>query len=247
MAVVATPGPDTWARTRVAEESLASAEPLGTVEWLQVLCRAAARTLSASGVAVSVTTDDGERAMAAASDGAAADVEELQFTLGEGPCRDAFSSSRPVLVADLSERSVIGRWPGYATDVREHGVCAVFAFPMHAGVARLGTLSVYYGEPLVLSTEELARTLAFVDLATTTLLDGQTEIAEGLDAELGHELTSYRGQVYQAQGMAMVQLGVGPSEALARLRAHAYANGRRLADVASDVVERRIHVDEGET
>ena len=38
--------------------------------------------------------------------------------------------------------------------------------------------------------------------------------------------------LYQAQGMVMVQLGVDLAEAMARLRAHAYAVDRRLADVA---------------
>lgn len=238
------PGPDTWARAQVADEPRDAADPLRTVEWLQLLCRAAARTVPASGVAVSVTTDDGVRAMAAASDVTAADADELQFTLGEGPCQEASTSSRPVLIPDLSEASVLKRWPGYTTDVQDQGVRAVFAFPMHVGVARLGALSVYFNEPVVLSTEELGRVLAFVDLATTTLLDGQTDIVEDLDAELGNDLTSHRSQIYQAQGMVMVQLGVDPIEAMARLRAHAYAGGQRLGDVASDIVGRRIRLRE---
>jgi hypothetical protein len=41
---------------------------------------------------------------------------------------------------------------------------------------------------------------------------------------------------------APVQLGVGIEEALVRLRAYAYAYGRRLADVAADVVAHRIRL-----
>ncbi|MFJ4819605.1 ANTAR domain-containing protein [Streptomyces sp. NPDC088801] len=40
--------------------------------------------------------------------------------------------------------------------------------------------------------------------------------------------------------MLTAQLGVGIEEAFVRLRAHAYAQGRRLADVAADVVARRL-------
>ena len=40
--------------------------------------------------------------------------------------------------------------------------------------------------------------------------------------------------------MVMVQLGIPLSEALARIRAHAYAENRTLADVARDVVARRL-------
>ena len=40
--------------------------------------------------------------------------------------------------------------------------------------------------------------------------------------------------------MISVQLSVGLTEALARLRAHAYAQDRRVAEVADDVVARRL-------
>jgi hypothetical protein len=40
--------------------------------------------------------------------------------------------------------------------------------------------------------------------------------------------------------MISVQLDVSLAEASVRLRAHAYADGRPLAEVARDVVERRL-------
>jgi hypothetical protein len=49
--------------------------------------------------------------------------------------------------------------------------------------------------------------------------------------------------VHQASGMIAVQLGVGVGEALVRLRAYAFANDRRLTEVAADVVGRRLRFD----
>jgi hypothetical protein len=43
--------------------------------------------------------------------------------------------------------------------------------------------------------------------------------------------------------MISVQLGVSLAEALVRLRAHAYAEGRLIAEVAADVVARRLRFD----
>jgi hypothetical protein len=43
--------------------------------------------------------------------------------------------------------------------------------------------------------------------------------------------------------MVMVQLGVSIGEAMARMRAYAYAQDRRLSDVARDVVARRLRFD----
>jgi AmiR/NasT family two-component response regulator len=42
--------------------------------------------------------------------------------------------------------------------------------------------------------------------------------------------------------MLTVQLGVSITEAFARLRAYAYSEDRRLADVASDIVARRLRL-----
>ena len=61
----------------------------------------------------------------------------------------------------------------------------------------------------------------------------------GADLEM---LAIHRAEVHQASGMVSAQLGVGVAEALVRLRAHAYAEGRPLADVAADVVTRRLRL-----
>ena len=55
---------------------------------------------------------------------------------------------------------------------------------------------------------------------------------------------TYRAEVHQATGMVSVQLGVSLAEALVRLRAHAWAEDRLLADVAADVVARRLRFGE---
>jgi AmiR/NasT family two-component response regulator len=46
--------------------------------------------------------------------------------------------------------------------------------------------------------------------------------------------------VHQATGMLLVQLGISAEAAFARLRAYAYAHDQRLADVAREVVGRRL-------
>jgi hypothetical protein len=49
-----------------------------------------------------------------------------------------------------------------------------------------------------------------------------------------------RAEIHQATGMVVAQLGVSAADALARLRAHAFAEQRLLGDVARDVVARRL-------
>ncbi|MDT0351634.1 GAF and ANTAR domain-containing protein [Pseudonocardia charpentierae] len=49
-----------------------------------------------------------------------------------------------------------------------------------------------------------------------------------------------RAEVHQATGMILVQLGISSQDAFVRLRAHAFAARRPVADVARDVVARRL-------
>jgi hypothetical protein len=226
------------ARSRV--ERLTAAQPTaegihGTALTLDQLCRAAAADLAASGVAISLLSEMGVSAVAAASDVLSERVEELQFTLGEGPCLDAFTSRRPVLTEDLGATGA-HRWPGYSSAAAEHGVRAVFAFPLAVGRSCLGALDVYRTHPGPLSSRSLATASIFADYATTTLLTGQQQAGPGQAPPGLDEVLASRFELHQAQGMLTVQLGVGLEEAMVRLRAHAFAQGRSLAAVARDVL-----------
>lgn len=222
----------------------AAAQPgLPTRVFLRRVCQSAAQALSASGAGISVMTDDGVRGVCAASDPVSERVEELQFVMGEGPCIDAFATRRPVLIADL-EGSAVNRWPGYAPAALQDGVRAVFAFPLQVGAARLGILDVFRHQAGPLTDAELPMALSFADVTVEALLDRQRGAdvhgaVNGVAADVGH-----RAELFQAQGMVMVQLGVSIGEALSRMRAYAYAEDRRLDDVARDIVARRLRLDQ---
>lgn len=61
-------------------------------------------------------------------------MEELQFTLGEGPSVDAFDRQTPTLASDVSSVNSGRRWPLFTPAAERMGVRAVFAFPLRAGV-----------------------------------------------------------------------------------------------------------------
>lgn len=206
------------------------------------LCAAAAQALSASGAAVTVLAEDGERGVTAASDRTSERIEELRFLLGEGPGTDAFAGRRPVLVPDLAGEAVV-RWPVYPPAAGDLGVRAVFAFPLQVGAARLGVFEVYRFRPGQLSSGELRYALIFAEIALTTLLDGQENAPLGAAADGLAGAVERRAELFQAQGMVMVQLGVSLADALARVRAHAYAENRQLGEVAADIIARRLRFD----
>jgi hypothetical protein len=137
------------------------------------------------------------------------------------------------------------RWPVFADAALEAGARAVFALPLQIGAISPGVLGLYADVPTVLDAEELADALAFADLATLLLLDARIDEtgaqAGAPSPDHGFEdLGGYRAEIDQAGGILTVQLELGIDEAFVRLRAYAYTQGRRLADVATDVVAHRL-------
>jgi len=174
-------------------------------------------------------------------------LAEVQLMLGEGPCHDVLASAAPVLAADLGDAESVGRWPAFAPAARQLGAGAVFAFPLIVGAIRAGVLGLYRGSPGPLPVRQLGDLLILADAATVMLLGsvhghGEQEDGAGLDGQ-APDLALHRAEIDQATGMLTVQLDVTAAEAFARLRAYAYSEDRRLADVAGDIVARRIRLD----
>ncbi len=208
----------------------------GAVAPLRRICGAAVRALSASGAAIGILTDSGVRGACAVCGPIAERLADLQYLLGEGPGIDAFTGRRPVLVPDLSDRA-LHRWPVYGAAARAAGVRAVFAFPLQVGAARLGVMDVLRIRAGPLTESELNVALVFADVTVETLLSRQRN-GDAPDGGAG-----YHAQVFQAQGMVMVQLGTSIGDALTRMRAHAFAADRRIEDVARDVVDGVLRFD----
>jgi hypothetical protein len=213
------------------------------------LCAACAAGLprldGASVTLIAAGPGSGARDRICVTDGVAAQLEELQFVLGEGPCGDAFARGGPVLTADLTESGAVARWPVFAPAALVAGAAALFVFPMQVGAIRVGVVSWYRGTPGSLSTAELADALIFTDVATLVLLREQSEEKQPGEGGCGDDRPLLRAKVQQATGMISVQLGVGLGVALSRLRASAYVAGRPVDEMAEDVISRRVRFDDG--
>ena len=108
------------------------------------LCRACVAELDVDGAAVSLLTGSASRVTVATTDPVAQMLEDLQFTLNEGACMQAAGSGRPVLVADLRDRTLTAAWPLFADAVLEgSAVAALFALPLQWGAVNLGVLDLY--------------------------------------------------------------------------------------------------------
>ncbi len=202
--------------------------------WAGVVCEVALEQVPVDGVAITVRSSGRTQELAAATGTWVVELEELQYTVGEGPGADAYASGGPVLVSDLA--AVAGRGPGFAGAATR----AVFAFPLQEGAIRLGTLSLYRRRPGPLSAEGLADAAALAHLATTALLvdsgDGVSEAAPWAS----EDARGHYDDVHVATGMLAAELRISVEDAFLRLRAHAFGQDRPLIEVARAVLARQI-------
>ncbi len=173
--------------------------------------------------------------------------DELQFTLGEGPCLDSITFKGPILVADLADPDD-ARWPIYGPAMLSHRIRGVFAMPVLVAGEHIGALDFFRAQPGDLGEDNLAGAIAAAELAGVPLLDLMNDDLQAAVNDPGSdawpELQALsRAEVSQATGMLVAQLGVEPAEALVRLRAHAYATGLSSTDVARDILDRRLRLE----
>jgi len=121
-----------WAR--IAEQSLGS--PVSPAH----VCAAMVATVGVDGAGLTVVVSATVRETVNATNAVAAVLEELQLTLGQGPCLDTFTDGGPVLAEDLRSPEFAARWPAFTPAALGAGAVAVFALPLHIGAIRLGVL-----------------------------------------------------------------------------------------------------------
>lgn len=224
-----------WLWQQVLDYAPAGAPSQASAEAVCTVCVGVIAEVDAA--AITVRTESRVQEMVASSAPWAAQLEQLQYTVGEGPGVEAFTIGGPVLVGHLDPEG--RRWPAFTDAALELDVGAAFAFPLQTGAVRLGTLGLYRHATGGLSRSGLSDASVLAELALMVVLKrAHHEARYGLGEADAPEI-SYQ-DVHVATGMLAVLLQISLDDAFMRLRAHAYSCGRSVLDVSRDVVARRI-------
>lgn len=222
---------------------------------ISAVCSAAVRLTGVDGAAVALLGGSSSQAreLVYATDATAQQVDELQFVVGEGPCVEAYHTGHRQIWPDLSSPEAVNRWPAFTGEVLVLGVRAVFTFPVPGVRRAVGVLELYRGLPGELAPVEQESGDACAIAVGQVLradIDRRVADAGGVEDAVDSAATQgvldgvddgfSRAVVYNAAGMVAVQLAVPVDEALARLRAYCYADGRPIGEVAADIVARRL-------
>ncbi|GAA2020520.1 ANTAR domain-containing protein [Terrabacter terrae] len=197
------------------------------------LCRSATLVLGADGGAITIAYTSEDRVTLCVTDGRAARLEDLQDVLGEGPGHTAYRTGTQV-------RAIVGagdaRWPQFdASASKAFGKIGVHAIPIRPDHRTLGVLTCHLppANELLLNP----RTVQFLADAVGVALLRDPE-AEAIETGEARSPWSSRSRIHQATGMVVAQLGIDTADALVLLRAHAFAQGATLDDIATAVIGR---------
>ncbi|WP_306364020.1 ANTAR domain-containing protein [Nocardia sp. CC227C] len=204
------------------------------------LCLACTRILPISGAAVTAITDSGRGEILGTAGTDAAWLADAQAATGEGPGQDAHRNGAPVRVPDMSAMLGSGRWPLLAQWDGTPTIAAVCSIPLQLGAIRLGYLDLLDAATVVAEPAAYRDALSVAGIVTAVLLAALTPPQDGIASGVGWELSTAAREIHQATGMVAVQLNAPAGVAYARLVGHAFAVGRRVDEVAADVVARNL-------
>src|SRR3954453_22357895 len=105
------------------------------------ICDVCVELFDTDGAAISIIFDGASAATLGASSPAARTFDEVQFTLGEGPCLDSVATGQAVLIDDL--RQSAQPWIAYASAMLELKVLSVFAVPLRASTVYVVAVDLF--------------------------------------------------------------------------------------------------------
>ena len=209
---------------------------------LERLLVVAVELLSVTAAGIVIIGDGQHRGAVAVSDARFAPIDDLQFSLGEGPGIDAAGGLRPILEPDLAMSSAL--WPAFAPAALGIGTQAAFSFPLRIGAINVGVLTLYRDTTGDLDDANLADAVTLGTIATHLLLELEAGSEPGTFPDRLSDVIDHRAHVHQATGMVAAQIDADMGSALSRLRAFAWSHDRSIGDVAGDVVAKRLRFDD---
>ncbi|WP_030570983.1 GAF domain-containing protein [Streptomyces aureocirculatus] len=229
---------NTAAWKRVVETASVAERPVA----LPSAATACGADVSADGLGVSLITSGRIRTVAYAADERSYRLEDAQLVAGEGPCTEAYLQRR---IVEAQVQPASGQWPVFLRTADELGIRSVVAVPLLVGDnVPVGAMDIYRTTPVPLSAADRARLEAYARVLALLVLDAHPALIGWEQAAPETGPVGYPPIVHQAAGAAAEASNVTVSEALARMRAHAFSHQQLLEDIARDILTGQLRLEE---
>jgi hypothetical protein len=211
------------------------------------LAQAGLTVIRADGIGLSAIDDRFKVPLGASSESAAA-AERLQFIIGDGPCLSALRGHTEVRA---SEDDLSRRWPAFYDELNQQTPYrSIASLPLKITTTLDGAIDFYFTHPTAAFDVDLGAATAIADeivdalRATSTPSIPSTRTAGVLlPGWLYSPSATDRLRTWIAAGMLMSTLRLSPPDALARLRAYAYAHQRDITDTTDAIIDGTLPLD----
>ncbi len=185
------------------------------------------------GAGIMFITESGYLSYVAASDEGGRQLEEAQASAGQGPCYESYVYAREVVSSDVHADD---RWPELRTRLSDQ-VRAVAGIPIPLGGSPVGTLNVYRDEPVDWDRSDVNALTAYGALIAEVLAAALAAQQHSIVADQLQYALDYRVVIERAVGYLMGTHRLDAVTAFDVLRRRARDSRRRVADVATDVLD----------
>jgi GAF domain-containing protein len=206
------------------------------VDFLHGLAEDSVEILRAAAAGVMLAARGGLR-LIASSDERMRLLELFELQGAQGPCLDAYSSGRAVQANAADSRA---RWPAFASQASGEGFQVMCAVPLRVRADVIGALNLFRGSDEPFTGAEMAIAQAMAEMAAIGLIQERAARERNLLAAQLQAALNSRVIIEQAKGMVAEYLTMTVDDAFMVLRNYSRYNNRKLSEVASDVVDRRI-------
>lgn len=162
----------------------------------------------------------------ASTDSMVDQLDQLQYSLGEGPCLDAMRDHTSVVVDDMRTES---RWPRFAPPAAAAGCISQMGIEIFREAGRVGGLNLYSSRPSAF--DEYTRHAATLLAIHTSVVMGKVITVDNLTQAL-----RTRQLIGQAVGIVMYRYLVDEQAAFAYLTRVSQNGNIKLHDVAARIV-----------
>jgi transcriptional regulator with GAF, ATPase, and Fis domain len=202
-------------------------------KFVQELAVQAARLIADSLSCGITLSRAGQASTVACSDDLGSEVNQLQYTLSEGPCLAALDAGTAMQVDDTAAEH---RWPSFCGQAAARGVRSVLALPLIAREQTVGALNLYALTPAAFGTQETRRAEQFAETAAGALALGLRLVSYAALAEQLQTSLASRAVIDQAVGIIMGQQRCTQDEAFAALRQVSQHRNIKLREIAQEIV-----------
>lgn len=207
----------------------------------QRICIAGSQLLAADSMSIALVVD-GDYEPLSSSDHVARTMDEIQFSIGDGPSFSTQGGTDPILVEDLSHHDAVRQWPLFCDSAQTHHIAGLFCFPLRIGAANLGVMSAYRRSAATFTPTQFSYGLVLSSFAAAETVRSMAGDPHR-DPRVQDPIAYDQSVVQFAAGMISERLNTSIVDALVRIRAHAFASDTTVIEVARLIASGRLVLD----